>query len=406
MDGQLTDLWRFSRPALAAHYFGLLARGTGGRLALFGPRRTGKTSLICREIVPLAERAGMVPVYCDCWQDRLDPLGSINFALASAIEAIEVPTSRTRRRLQTEVKKLGAAGFSIEFGSEPKGQPPDSPFFKVDWLLGSLIARAKRPVFLVIDEVQGIGEHKEGERIAGALRTALTRHERAVRVLFTGSSETQLIRMFAQARATLYQFAASIPYEPLDADFVNHVTRRFTEATRRQLDEARGLQIMRLLGNQPEAYLSVVQVPLARADRSLDEGLESLLASNAATPWAQYWRQSTLLQQAVLVAAGTELQLTSDAGRRQIGQLMSVATVGHSSVLRAVNALRGRGLIERSTLSSKAVYALTDPVFALWIRRNGKSLLQGAHPDLQVASTRDRIHRLPSPLSRDRRQRE
>jgi hypothetical protein len=38
-----------------------------------------------------------------------------------------------------------------------------------------------------------------------------------------------------------------------------------------------------------------------------------------------------------------------------------------------------RGLIERSTLSSKAVYALTDPVFELWITRNGKSLLQGAH---------------------------
>jgi hypothetical protein len=95
MDDQLTDLWCFSRPALAARYFGLLARGTSRRLALFGPRRTGKTSRICREIVPLAEQTGMVPVYCDCWQDRLDPLGSINFALASAIEAIEVPTTRT-----------------------------------------------------------------------------------------------------------------------------------------------------------------------------------------------------------------------------------------------------------------------------------------------------------------------
>ena len=58
---------------------------------------------------------------------------------------------------------------------------------------------------------------------------------------------------------------------------------------------------------------------------------------------------------------------------------MGETTVGHSSVQRALGALRGRGLIERSTLSSKAVYALTDPVFELWISRNGKSLLQGAH---------------------------
>jgi DNA-binding transcriptional ArsR family regulator len=377
MDGQLTDLWRLSRPELAARYLALLLQGTSGRLALFGPRRTGKTSLICREIVPLAEQAGLLPVYCDCWQDRLDPLGSINFALESAIEAIEVPTSQTRRRLQTEVKKVGAAGFSIELGSEPKGRPPESPFFKVDWLLGSLIARAKRPVFLIIDEVQGIGEHAEGERIAGALRTALTRHEKAVRVLFTGSSETQLTKMFAQARASLYQFAARVAYEPLDADFVAHVARRFTEATKRKLDDVRGLQILRLLGNQPEAYLSVVQVPLARADRSLDDGLESLLTPSGVTPWAQYWQQSTLLQKAILVATGTELQLTSEAGRHEIAQLAGETTVGHSSVQRALGALRGRGLIERSTLSSKAVYALTDPVFELWISRNGRSLLRG-----------------------------
>src|ERR1019366_3365259 len=391
MDGQLTDLWRFSRPALAARYFEQLLSGTSGRLALFGPRRTGKTSLIAREIVPLAERAGMIPVYCDCWQDRMDPLGSINFALESAIEAIEVPASTTKRRLQTEVKTLGAAGFSIEFGSEPKGRIPDSPFFKMDWLLGRLIARARRPVFLVIDEVQGIGEHKEGERIAGALRTALTRHEKAVRVLFTGSSETQLTKMFAQARASLYQFAARTAYAPLDADFVAHVAQRFTAATQRQLDEARGLEVLRLLGNQPEALLSVVQVPLARADRTLDDGLESLLAPATTTPWAQYWEQSTLLQQAVLVTVGTGLQLNSEAARSAIGALGGTPSLSISSVQRAVGALRSRGLIERSTLSSKAVYHLTDPVFELWISRNGSSLLRHA---LHDSSPR----RLPEPM--------
>jgi hypothetical protein len=398
MDGQLTGLWRFSRPALAVRYFEQILGGTSGRLALFGPRRTGKTSLICREIVPLAERAGMIPVYCDCWQDRLDPLGSINFALESAIEAIEVPASTPRRRLQTEIKKLGAAGFSIEFGSEPKGKAPDSPFFKVDWLLARLIARAKRPVFLIIDEVQGIGEHKEGERIAGALRTALTRHEKAVRVLFTGSSETQLTKMFAQARASLYQFAARTAYEPLDADFVVHVANRFTAATKRQLDESRGLEVLRLLGNQPEAFLSVVQVPLARADRSLDEGLESLLVPESTTPWAQYWDQSTPLQQAVLVTVGRELQLTSEAARSAIETLMRVPALSTSSVQRAVGALRSRGLIERSSLSSKAVYSLTDPVFELWIGRNGKSLLHHALADSRSGRSPEPVHPSPKAL--------
>jgi hypothetical protein len=374
MDVQLTDLWYFARPTLVRRYFKRLLDGSG-RLALFGPRRTGKTSLICRELLPLAEQRGMLPVYCDCWQDRSDPIGSINFALSSAMEHLEVPTSKVRRTLATEVTKLGAAGFSIEFGPEPKGRPPESPFFRVDWLLGALIARARRPVFLVIDEVQGLAEHREGDRIAGALRTALTRHEQAVRVLFTGSSETQLIKLFAQARATLYQFAASQAYELLDGDFVAHVSQRFKRATTRMLDTRRGLEILQLLGHQPEAFLSVVQVPLARADHSLDDGLEGLLAPDARGPWAQHWRQSTPLQQAVLVAVHRTLQLTSAAGQQAISRLLGKRSVNASSIRRATTALYERGLIDRSTLSSKALYQLTDPVFSLWVARHGLSLL-------------------------------
>ena len=381
MDGQLTDLWRLARPKLAASYFDRLSQGSSGRIALFGPRRTGKTSLIRREIVPLAERAGMLTVYCDCWQDREDPLGSINFALASAIETLEVPASTTGRRLRTEVKKVGAGGFSIEFGNEPKGQPPESPYFKLDWLLGYLIARAKRPVFLVIDEVQGIGEHKDGERIAGALRTALTRHDQSLRVLFTGSSETQLIKMFAQARASLYEFAARIAYDPLDANFVTYTAQRFAAATQRELDEARGLEILRLLGNQPEAYLSVVQAPLARADRTLDQGLAALLLPDGATPWVEYWKQSTALQRAILTLSDSKVQLTSEAGCVELGRLLGSGPVNPSSVRRATDALFKRGLIERTTLSTKAIYGLTDPVFDLWIKQNAKELLKLSHLD-------------------------
>lgn len=375
MDTQLPDLWYFPRPSLTARYLTRLVEGSG-RVAVFGPRRTGKTSWICRELIPLAEKRGLLPVYCDCWQDRSDPIGSINFALESALEHVEVPASGVRRALSTEVTKLGAAGFSIEFGSEPKGRTPQSPFFRVDWLLGTLIARAKRPVFLIIDEVQGLAEHTEGERIAGALRTALTRHERATRVLFTGSSETQLIKLFAQARATLYQFAASEAYPLLNGDFVAHAADRFKRATGRALDVERGLELLEILGHQPETFLSLVQVPLARADRSLDDGLEALLAPDARGPWAQHWRQSTELQQAVLVAVHDGLQLTSRAGREAVGRLLGKRNANASSIRRAATALRERGLIDRSSLSNKAIYEITDPVLALWIARHGESLLK------------------------------
>ena len=239
-----------------------------------------------------------------------------------------------------------------------------------------MIARAKRPVLLIVDEVQGLAEHEEGERIAGALRTALTRHERATRVLFTGSSENQLIKLFAQTRATLYQFAANEAYPLLNGDFVAHAADQFKRATGRVLDVKRGLELLELLGHQPETFLSVVQVPLARADRSLDDGMEALLAADSRGPWAQHWRQSTGLQQAVLAAVRDGLQLTSVAGREAVARLLDKRTANASSIRRAATALSARGLIDRSTLSGKAIYEITDPVLALWIARHGKSLLK------------------------------
>lgn len=73
-------------------------------------------------------------------------------------------------------------------------------------------------------------------RLARALRAAITRHEHAVRVLFTGSSETQLTKLFAATRASLYQFASRVAYSPLNAEFVAHVAHRFHAATRRELN--------------------------------------------------------------------------------------------------------------------------------------------------------------------------
>jgi hypothetical protein len=98
------------------------------------------------------------------------------------------------------------------------------------------------------------------------------------------------------------------------------------------------------------------------------------------TPWTQYWRESTALQQALLIAASDGFQVTTEEGLTRIGALMGTTAKTASSVSRAASALTTRGLIERSNLSSKSIYALTDPVFELWIRQNGTALLKGTMP--------------------------
>ena len=63
----LTTLWRFNRAKLASS---LAQRVLGNsRIALFGPRQTGKTTLLREEVMPLVETAGAVAVYLECWAD-------------------------------------------------------------------------------------------------------------------------------------------------------------------------------------------------------------------------------------------------------------------------------------------------------------------------------------------------
>jgi predicted AAA+ superfamily ATPase len=64
----LTTLWRFNRPKLAK---ALAERVLGGqRVALFGPRQTGKTSLLREELMLLLQARGALPVYIERWADK------------------------------------------------------------------------------------------------------------------------------------------------------------------------------------------------------------------------------------------------------------------------------------------------------------------------------------------------
>lgn len=379
IESSLTELWYFERPALAARILEHVAAGRAGRMALFGPRRTGKTTLLTREAMPAAVDAGFVAVYADCWHDRTDPIAGLNYALGQAIDAIDVPPTRTGRRLATEVKKIGAFGMMLEFGPEPDSAPPASPYLLFDWLLARLLARARRPVFFVIDEVQAIADATEADRIAGAIRTAFTKYESHVRVVLTGSSELKLAQLLARSRAPLYHFMPRVQYEPLGADFVGHVCDRFETATcGRRLDAAEALAVLRMLGEQPAAFLAAVETPLADPQRTLAEGVEQLLAPRTPSPMTAVWAECTPMQRATLLAAARGVRLTSEEGLGMIGAMLDGGPATKSSVARATESLEARGLIDQDALTTRqARYVVADPVMALWLERNGAALLGG-----------------------------
>jgi hypothetical protein len=95
-------------------------------------------------MVPAARTVGYLPVYIDVWQSRSDVLAAINYGLQEAIDDLEVPTTTVGRRLRTKINKVGVAAMSLELRDEPTRKRPESPYLLIDWLLKSLVDRARR----------------------------------------------------------------------------------------------------------------------------------------------------------------------------------------------------------------------------------------------------------------------
>ena len=70
--------------------------------------------------------------------------------------------------MKTRVTKIAVATMSLELGDEPARKRPDSAFLLADWLLKTLIRKARRPVLLLFDEIEELAVAKDNEAIVSA----------------------------------------------------------------------------------------------------------------------------------------------------------------------------------------------------------------------------------------------
>jgi len=260
---ELTELWHFPRPELASAYLATLNVGLITSATIFAPRRTGKTAFLLRDLKPLAERAGYTVVYADLWQTRQTPGAALARALEEALEPHSL-LEKVVARLHMPVKALrGKAEFAgatleghIDLEDDQKQSIADTALL-IDALVAELTKR--RPVLFLIDEAQALGRSKEGEEMARALRTTLTKHQRKLRMLFTGSSRTKLGHVFTNANAPLYSAASTVQDFPLlGDDFVDYIARRFKESTKRKLELGPAREAFTLFGRRPEPLMETV----------------------------------------------------------------------------------------------------------------------------------------------------
>ena len=361
------------RPALANSYLGLINAQPGRPLAMFAPRRVGKTYFLDHDLAPAARRAGWLPVYADLWLQKSAPLEAINHALEEALDDATVPGSEVGRLARTKVKKVGALRASLELGDAPARRPlPAAPELRLDALVSRLAAAAARPILLMLDEIQALGDVAGGEEIIATLRAVLHKRRDILKSVFTGSSQEAMVRMLSTPGSPMYQFAQLLDLPVLSDKFLQSLADHFTAVHPGKgllLEDLR--RVFARIGFKPGLMRDLVKSLSAEGLTDVEAGVKRfLLDDRQLSGWGALLQPHDLFERAVLLAIAQGLppmgSETLDAMATVLGSRPTVA-----KVRAAIERLRRAGLLGKAGGGPTAV---DDPLFAEFLR--GRSLQQ------------------------------
>lgn len=357
------------RPAIAQGYLGLLSAQPGRPLALFAPRRVGKTYFLDHDLAPMALHIGMAPVYVDLWLHKSAPIEAINHALEEALDDLLVPPGNMRRLAKTPVKKVGVLGASVELGDEPQRRAlPDSPALRLDALVTRLARQYNGQVLLMLDEVQTLADARDGESMVGTLRAVLHKRRDAVCAVFTGSSQQGLARLMNTAGAPMYQFAQMIDFPFLGDEFLSLLAVHFSKVhTGKKLDSDALRDGFRKIGFRPALMRDVVKAMSAEGITDVERGLRNYMNSDHQLAiWLALLNSVDAFEQGVLMAVA---QGHAPLGLRTLEMLATIPgpTPTISKVRSTVEKLKRKGLLSKT----EAGTTMDDPLFAAFLLQRG-----------------------------------
>ena len=156
-------------------------------LFLSAPRRTGKTTFIRADLLPMLREAGAVVIYADLWEQRsINPAKVIISALRDAI--VQESGVLLKASLAMGLKKVKIGGLEMDLDAIGTREG-DS----IARTLEKLGAASDKPIVMVVDEAQHAQTTEEGRDTLFALKAArdgmIMGEGKGFRFIATGSKQ-------------------------------------------------------------------------------------------------------------------------------------------------------------------------------------------------------------------------
>lgn len=113
--------------------------------------------------------------------------------------------------------------------------------------------RTKSKMILVVDEAQVLA-YEENAHFAHALRASLDVRKERIKVIFSGSSEATLRRMFDVASEPFYNWAPIEPFDLLGSKFVKAMVDKVNSICKFPLDFNQASEAFKQLKNTREFF--------------------------------------------------------------------------------------------------------------------------------------------------------
>ena len=362
----------------------LLGRGLfnhASGLFLAAPRRTGKSTFMRQDLIPVLNGRDVLTTYVDLWSDRnRDPALLLSDGLKSTLAALDSWTTRALRK--SGLSTVGVAG-ALTFDVDRLGQPDGATLTAV---FQAIVARTGGPTALIVDEAQQALATKAGLDAMFALKAARDALNQrvgassgpALLLVFTGSHRDKLANLVLKRDQPFFG-AAIEDFPRLGKDYTDAYTvwvnaRLDRTAQFRQDDVWAAFQA---LGHRPEMLQKVLQD--AALDKDRQPGLQSDLADGARAIRERVWEEYdsefsalTPIQKAVLgllVRQGSRFAPFAEASLAAYSAEMG-KPVKAAEAQAAIEALREKNIVWRN---ARAAYTLEDQDMAEWFRsRHGR----------------------------------
>lgn len=357
-----TDPLYFPRTELAHRLLSSLKDGILHAITLFAPRRMGKTQFLLNDIKPNAEEMGFNVFYFSFMEKGEKELGeTFTRSMLAFLDEIDGNAANMLDKL----KSIDILGVGVELQEKSL----ELATLSLTQIINEIAKQSKKPVLMLLDEVQELARVKNTAGLVRSLRTGLDINQNKVKVIFTGSSTNGLRAMFNDNKAPFFHFAHPLDFPHLNQDFTDFLADIYHQRTQNCIDKAEFYHLFERFHYTPLYMRSITQDMIINPALTLEQAAEYRLSQiGEQTNSDAIWRELSSIEQKILKAiAKGQSSLYSKEMREQFAQALGVENISSSTLQGKVRKLERAELLTRET---DRTIKINNPHFQTWIVEN------------------------------------